>query len=76
MPLVQYLVLTSLLFGSPRVLYNLACLFSILGKADDAIGYLEKAVGLGEKAREMAKTDEDFGNIRDDPRFKKLIGED
>jgi Flp pilus assembly protein TadD len=58
------------------VLYDLACLFSLWGKTDDALAYLEKTVTLDKKYREKAKTDEDFVNIRDDPRFKKLIEPD
>jgi len=57
----------------PATLYNLACLFSLWGKPNDALAYLEKAVGKDKKYRELAKTDEDLNNIRDDPRFKKLI---
>jgi len=54
-------------------LYNLACLFSLWGKTDDALAYLEKAIDKDKKWCEDAKTDEDFENIRNDPRFKKLI---
>jgi len=57
-------------------LYNLACLFSLWGKTDDALTYLEKAIDKDKKYREKAKTDKDFDNIRDDPRFKKLIESD
>jgi tetratricopeptide (TPR) repeat protein len=57
----------------PATLYNLACLFSLRVKPNDALAYLEKAVGKDKKYRELAKTDEDFNNIRDDSRFKKLI---
>jgi len=60
----------------PATLYNLACLFSLRGKADDALAYLEKAIDGDKKYREMAKTDKDFDNIRDDPHFKKLVGSD
>lgn len=60
----------------PGTLYNLACLFSLWGKVDDALAYLEKAIDGDKKHREMAKTDTDFDNIRDDPRFKKLIESD
>jgi len=58
---------------APNTLYNLACLYSLKGKIDDALPYLEKAINKDEKNREMAKTDKDFDNLRDDPRFKKLI---
>jgi len=59
-----------------ETLYNLACLYSLKGNADDALTSLEKAIGKDKKYQEMAETDKDFDNIREDPRFKKLIGED
>jgi len=60
----------------PITLYNLSCLFSLWGKTDDALTYLEKALEKEKKYREDAKTDTDFNNIRKDPRFKKLIESD
>ena len=60
----------------PDTLYNLACLFSLQRGIDDALAYLERAIEKDENCREMAKTDEDFNNIRDDPRFKKLVEPD
>ena len=60
----------------PEAVYNKACLFSLMHKPKDAIALLEKAIGLDEKHRQMATTDSDFDNIRDDPRFKKLIERD
>lgn len=59
-----------------KTLYNLACLSSLMGKTDDALAYLEKAINKDKKYRDMAKTDTDFDNIRDDPRFKKLTESD
>ena len=56
--------------------YNLVYLFLLQGKPDEAKDYLEKAIAGDEKYREMAKTDEDFNNIREDPRFKKLVEPD
>jgi len=61
---------------NPHTLYNLACLFSLRRKVEDSIGYLKKAIQLDKKNREDAKTDKDFDNIRDDPRFKKLVESD
>ena len=61
---------------NPEIFYNLACLFSLWGKIDEALAYLGKAIALNEKSREKAKTDTDFDNIRDDPRFKKLMESD
>ena len=60
----------------PDTLYNLACLFSLWGKADEALAYLEKAISGDKKYREMARTDEDFKNIRKGARFKKLVEPD
>ena len=57
----------------PLAVYNMACFFSLTGKPNDAISHLEKAIGLDEKYRHDAATESDFDNIRDDPRFKKLI---
>lgn len=59
--------------NQPDTLYNLACLFSLRGKPNDALAYLERAIKKDKKYREMAKTDKDFNNMKDDPRFKKLI---
>ena len=56
-----------------EVLYNMACLFSLWRKPDDAISYLEKAIHLDAKWREEATKESDFHNIRDDPRFRKLV---
>ena len=60
----------------PGALYNLACLFSLTDRADEAVSHLEKAIGFDQKYQRMAATDSDFDNIRDDPRFQKLIEED
>jgi tetratricopeptide (TPR) repeat protein len=57
-------------------MYFLSTLFSLWRKTDEALIYLEKAFELNKKYQEMAKKDKDFDNIRDDPHFKKLIGED
>jgi tetratricopeptide (TPR) repeat protein len=56
----------------PSTLYNVACLLSLWGKTDDALSYLEKAIEKDGKYRQMARTDKDFDNIRDDVRLKKL----
>ena len=53
--------------------YNMACLFSLWRKPEEAISYLEKAIALDEKYCQKSATDSDFDNIRDEPRFKKLI---
>jgi adenylate cyclase len=59
---------------NPCICYNIACLFSIQKKVDDAFIYLKKAIKEKNHIN-TAKTDSELDNIRDDPRFKKLIGE-
>ena len=44
--------------------YNLACAESRAGKADDAIGHLERAIALQPSFAEMAKNDPDLEPIR------------
>ena len=58
----------------PATLYNLACLFSLGNRPDEAMVYLERAIHKDVKYRAMAQKDEDFANIRDDPRFRRLVG--
>jgi len=59
-----------------NVFYCLACVFSLWRKTDDALSYLKKAIDKDKKFREIAKSDENFDNMRDHPRFKKLIESD
>jgi tetratricopeptide (TPR) repeat protein len=54
--------------------YSMACLFSLMGSPELAILYLEKAIALDQEWRGEAATDRDFDNIRDDPRFRRLVG--
>jgi tetratricopeptide (TPR) repeat protein len=57
------------------VLYNLACAESLLGRSDDAIEHLDQSIArMGERFRELAQTDTDLDPIREDPRFKELVG--
>jgi tetratricopeptide (TPR) repeat protein len=56
------------------VLFNLACAESLLGRPDDAIGHLQQSIANDESFRELALTDTDFDPIRDDARFKELVG--
>jgi len=51
------------------ITYNLACAESRAGKADDAVGHLERAIALQSSFAEMAKTDPDFDPIRDHAGF-------
>jgi len=58
----------------PGVLYNLACSESRTGRTEEAISHLRRALELGERYREPAKTDPDFDPIKDEPAFRELVG--
>jgi tetratricopeptide (TPR) repeat protein len=56
------------------VVFNLACAESLLGRTDEAIDHLRRAIDREDRFREAAQSDADFDPIRDDPRFKELVG--
>ena len=60
----------------PEFLYPRGCLFSVWNKPDEAIEDLRRAIALDPEKRDAARTDPDFENIRDDPRFRELVGEE
>ena len=60
----------------PNALYNRACLLSLQQKSVEALEDLRRAIDGDAKYRGMAREDDDFANIRDAPRFKKLVGEE
>ena len=53
--------------------YNRACYLALQNQVEPALESLAKAISLGNKYQEMAKTDADFDNIREDSRFQSLI---
>jgi tetratricopeptide (TPR) repeat protein len=56
-----------------QLVYDLACVESLTGNADDAVELLRKAVDADPKAAERAREDPDFDSIRDDPRFSSAV---
>ncbi|MCY7273764.1 MAG: tetratricopeptide repeat protein [Phormidesmis sp. CAN_BIN44] len=55
--------------------YNKACCYGLQGTIDLAIEILRQAITLDSNYQNMAKTDPDFDRIRNDDRFRALIGE-
>lgn len=59
-------------------LYNRACAYSLMGRFEEALRDLEAAIKGDEGNRALAKTDEDFANLRNDPtygpRFWEIVG--
>ena len=54
-------------------LFNAACFEARLGRTDDTLEHLGRAIELNDRAVDQARGDEDFDSIREDPRFKKLV---
>lgn len=52
--------------------YNAACLYSIIGKSEEAIEKLMSAIDEGIGTCETLKNDEDFNNIRETDEFKAI----
>jgi len=57
----------------PGVLYNVACVYSILGKLDEAIECLEKSVASGMRQKDWMEHDSDLDPLRSNPRFQALL---
>lgn len=55
--------------------YNHACFEAICGNIDKALELLKVGLEKDQVTREWARQDPDFENIREDPRFKALVGE-
>ena len=54
-------------------LYNLAAVRGEQGRKDEALDLLGQALRMRPDFRELAPSDPELGELRDDPRFKKLI---
>ena len=57
----------------PYLLYGVACLYSLIGKPDEAVFYLTKSVEGGFAHRQYLEKDSDFDPIREHPGYKRLI---
>jgi adenylate cyclase len=57
----------------PIIEYNAACVYTALGKRDEAIACLEASVGQGGLSRDWIANDPDLDPLRGDPRFAGLV---
>jgi tetratricopeptide (TPR) repeat protein len=53
--------------------YGLAALESMTGQAEECIQHLARAIELNPRNRIQARTDSDFHNMIEDPRFTELL---
>lgn len=54
-------------------MYNLACSYARLGKKDEAIEWLNKAISAGFPQPTRVRNDADFDSLRTDARFEQLL---
>ena len=59
--------------NEPMVLYNVACIYSVAGKTDEALDCLERAAETGLSQREWYENDRDLDPLRGHERFKALL---
>jgi tetratricopeptide (TPR) repeat protein len=59
--------------GDPLSHYNLAGVYALLGRRDEALGALERDFDLGDRDFQYLSSDRWFGALRGDPRFVALI---
>jgi len=57
----------------PYLLYGIACLYSLIGKPEEAVYYLTKSVEAGFAHLQYLEKDGDFDPIRDHPGYQTLI---
>jgi serine/threonine protein kinase/Flp pilus assembly protein TadD len=55
------------------ILYNVACVYALLGRTEDALGCLEKVMAHGTFYKNWAEKDSDLDSLRSDPRFQALL---
>ncbi len=54
-------------------LYNIACMYALGGRRDQAIALLERALHNGFAQKEWIEHDTDLNSLRGDPRFRALL---
>ena len=65
--------LTHLRTGDAVVWYNLACSYSLLGRIDEALGSLRRAIGLGYDDFEHLGKDPDLLALRQSHQFRRFL---
>src|SRR5215472_10472663 len=55
------------------ILYNVACVYSLLGRTEESIGCLEKVMKYGTFYKNWAAKDSDLDALRSDARFQALL---
>lgn len=53
--------------------YNLACLYAVRNKKEEALKYLERSLSRREVSVEIVEKDKDWGGFRNDSDFKRIL---
>jgi serine/threonine protein kinase/Flp pilus assembly protein TadD len=61
--------------ANPLMLYNIGCLYALMGNGGLALDHLERAIELGMRNKDWLMTDPDLDSLRGDPRFRALLAE-
>jgi len=67
------LKLTQLKGADPLAWYNLACSYSLLKRADEALTALQRALALGYDNFDYLLKDPDLATVRQSPKFRPLL---
>jgi adenylate cyclase len=59
--------------GDPHACYNVACVYALVGKTEQSVDLLEKAIAAGFFFKDWARTDPDLNSLRAHPRFQALL---
>lgn len=57
----------------PLLLYNISCMYAMLGNPDEALSCLEKAVDKGYGQKDWVEHDSDLDSLRQLPRFQTIV---
>ena len=55
------------------ILYNVGCVYALLGQTEEALSCIEKVLGHGAFYRTWAERDSDLDSIRNEPRFQAMM---
>jgi serine/threonine protein kinase/tetratricopeptide (TPR) repeat protein len=57
----------------PLLLYNISCMYALLGNSNEALNCLEKAVDKGYGQKDWVEHDTDLNSLRELPRFQRIV---
>ncbi|MEO5509005.1 MAG: protein kinase, partial [Longimicrobiales bacterium] len=57
----------------PLLLYNVSCMYALVGNPDEALDCLEKAVDKGYGQKDWVAHDTDLDSLRELPRFQRIV---